>query len=162
MGSFWWHFWGKIDEKRDLRILLVSEAIWKRNLMKFSWKKWEIRCSRCSVSANSRKSMFSLFQWFSAPKASKKRWTMKHLGSRQARKSIRKTSWNLVCFFRWFLMDFGAIWGGFEGSFGRLGAILGGPGRVLDASPKGVFDRVVPRGSQRAIWDHFGFIFDRF
>ena len=39
---------------------------------------------------------------------------------------------------------------------------MGGPGRVLEASPKGVFDRVVPRGSQRAIWDHFGFIFDRF
>ena len=33
-GSFWGHFGGKIDEKRDLRILLVSEAIWKRNLMK--------------------------------------------------------------------------------------------------------------------------------
>ena len=48
-------------------------------------------------------------------------------------------------------MDFGAIWGGFGGSFGRLEAILGGPGRVLEASTRGVFDRVAPRGSQRAI-----------
>ena len=59
-------------------------------------------------------------------------------------------------------MDLGSIWGGFGGSFERLEAILGGPGRVLEASPKGVFDKVAPRGSQRAIWDHFGFIFDRF
>ena len=59
-------------------------------------------------------------------------------------------------------MDFGRIWGGFGGSFGRLEAILGGPGRVLEASPKGVFDKVAPRGSQRAIWDHFSLIFDGF
>ena len=48
-------------------------------------------------------------------------------------------------------MDFGRIWGGFGGSVWRLEAILGGPGRVLEASPKGVFDKVAPRGSQRAI-----------
>ena len=59
-------------------------------------------------------------------------------------------------------MDFGRIWGRFGGSFGRLEAILGGPGRVLEASPRSVFDKVAPRGSQRAIWDHFGFIFDGF
>ena len=50
-------------------------------------------------------------------------------------------------------MDLGSIWGGFGGSFGRLEAILGSPGRVLEASPKGVFDRVAPRGSQRVILD---------
>ena len=43
------------------------------------------------------------------------------------------------------------ISGGFRGSFRRLEAILGGPGRVLEASTRGVFDRVAPRGSQRAI-----------
>ena len=59
-------------------------------------------------------------------------------------------------------MDLGSIWGGFGGSFGRLEAILGSPRRVLEASARGVFDRVPPRGSQRAIWDHFGLIFDRF
>ena len=59
-------------------------------------------------------------------------------------------------------MHFGSIWGGFGGSFGRLEAILGSPGRVLEASPKGVFDKVAPRGSRGAIWDHFGIIFDRF
>ena len=48
-------------------------------------------------------------------------------------------------------MDFGSIWGGFGGSFGRLEAILGSPRRVLEASARGVFDRVAPRGSQRAI-----------
>ena len=37
-----------------------------------------------------------------------------------------------------------------------------GPGRVLEASTRGVFDRVPPRGSQRAIWDHFGSILEGF
>ena len=59
-------------------------------------------------------------------------------------------------------MDLGSIWGGFGGSFGRLEAILGSPGRVLEASPKGVFDKVAPRGSQSAILDNFSPIFDGF
>ena len=48
-------------------------------------------------------------------------------------------------------MDFETISGGFGGSFGRLEATLGGPGRVLEASARRVFNRVAPRGSQRAI-----------
>ena len=59
-------------------------------------------------------------------------------------------------------MDFGTIWGGFGGSFGRLEAILESPRRVLEASARGVFDRVAPRGSQRAIWQDFGSILDGF
>ena len=55
-------------------------------------------------------------------------------------------------------MDFGAIWGGFGGSFGRLEAILGVPGRVPEASPKGVFDRLAPRKFQ----SRFGIIFGSF
>ncbi len=39
LGSFGGHFGGKIDEKRDIRILLVSETILKRNFMKMSLKK---------------------------------------------------------------------------------------------------------------------------
>ena len=59
-------------------------------------------------------------------------------------------------------MDLGSIWGGFGASFGRLEAILGSPRRVLEASARGVFDRVAPRGSQRAIWQDLGFILDGF
>jgi hypothetical protein len=36
VGSFWCHFGGKINEKRDIRILFVSEAILRQNLLKFS------------------------------------------------------------------------------------------------------------------------------
>ena len=59
-------------------------------------------------------------------------------------------------------MDLGSIWGGFGGSFGRLEAILGSPRRVLEASARGVFDRVAPSGSQRAIWQDLGLILDGF
>ena len=65
-----------------------------------------------------------------------------------------------------FLLDFWTIWGrfgkGLGGLFGRLRATLGGSGRVLEASTRGVVDRVAPRGSQRVIWNHFEFIFIRF
>ena len=41
---------------------------------------------------------------------------------------------------------------------GVLWATCGGPGRPLEASTRGVFDRVPPRGSQRSILDDFGSI----
>ena len=40
----------------------------------------------------------------------------------------------------------------------RLWAISGGPGRVLEAFARRVFNRVAPRGSQRAILQDLGSI----
>ena len=56
-------------------------------------------------------------------------------------------------------MDLGSIWGGFGASVGRLEAILGSPRRVLEASARGVFDRVAPPEGPRA---GFGRIWARF
>ena len=39
LDAFWDHFGSKIDEKRDIRMLLVSEAILKRNFMNISLNK---------------------------------------------------------------------------------------------------------------------------
>ena len=88
--------------------------------------------------------------------ASKKRAKIYYFTASSAQNSIRKTSRNFVRFFTRF-WDLGTIWGGVGSCFWRLWATLGGPGRVLEASTRGVFDRVAPRGSQRGIWDHFGF-----
>ena len=50
------------------------------------------------------------------------------------------------------------IQGGVGASFCRLWATLGGSGRVLEASTRGVFDRVAPRECQRTISTDFGSI----
>ena len=62
-----------------------------------------------------------------------------------------KIDFKFSCIFDRFLDDLGN--GG-----GELWTTLGGPGRPLEASMRGVFDRVAPRESQRPILDDVGFI----
>ena len=57
---------------------------------------------------------------------------------------------------------FDRFWNDFGRVLGAFGVTLGGPGRILEASSGSLFDRVVPKGSQRAILEDFASILGGF